>query len=241
MPPKKEIIKKKKRPLKQKQKQKQSVRQNVKVTVQSSGGSGAGGTSVPAMAPQIQYVPQYQPMPASFLDRSGENVAQRNLVQEAVKMPVPVKEAPVRTEMKSKSSEPIPYDPANDVATFKAVFGAASDLLKPLMYGRGEPDVKMKAPKKAKAPEVIREVPVFEQPEPIAINVAPVKARKQRSDAGKPRKTPAESATAYVAELQAQQKMAEDEATASQFQPSSFPARDNYLSALEMKQKFGMM
>ena len=241
MPPKKDI-KKKKKPLKQKQKQKQSVRQNVKVTVQSSGGSGAGGTSVPSMAPQIQYVPQYQSMPTSFLDRSGENVAQRNLVQEVVKMPVPVKEAPVRTEMKSKSSEEVPYDPANDVATFKAVYNAASDLLKPLMYGRGEPDVKMKAPRKAKAaPEVIREVPVFEQPEPIVINVAPVKARKQRSDAGKSRKTPAESATAYVAELQAQQKMAEDEATASQFQPSSFPARDNYLSALEAKQKLGMM
>ena len=130
MPPKKDI-KKKKKPLKQKQKQKQSVRQNVKVTVQSSGGSGAGGTSVPSMAPQIQYVPQYQSMPTSFLDRSGENVAQRNLVQQAVK------EAPVRTEMKSKSSEEVPYNPANDANTFKAVYNAPSDLEKPLVAGVG--------------------------------------------------------------------------------------------------------
>lgn len=130
MPPKKDI-KKKKKPLKQKQKQKQSVRQNVKVTVQSSGGSGAGGTSVPAMAPQIQYVPQYQPMPMSFLDRSGENVAQRNLVQQAVK------EAPIRTEMKSKSSEEVPYEPANDATTFNAVYNAPSDLEKPLVAGVG--------------------------------------------------------------------------------------------------------
>lgn len=133
MPPKKDI-KKKKKPLKQKQKQKQSVRQNVKVTVQSSGGSGAGGTSVPAMAPQIQY----QPMPMSFFDRSGENVAQRNLVQQAVK------EAPVRTEMKSKSSEEIPYEPANDATTFNAVFNAPSDLEKPLVAGVGAVSEKKK-------------------------------------------------------------------------------------------------
>lgn len=129
MPPKKDI-KKKKKPLKQKQKQKQIVKQNVRVTVQSSGGSGAGGTSVPSMAPQIQYVPQYQPMPTSFLDRSGENVAQRNLVSEAVK-------APIRTEMKSKSSEEVPYQPANDATTFQAVYNAPSDLDRPLVAGVG--------------------------------------------------------------------------------------------------------
>jgi hypothetical protein len=211
MPPKKEIIKKKKRPLKQKQKQKQSVRQNVKVTVQSSGGSGAGGTSVPAMAPQIQYVPQYQSMPTSFLDRSGENVAQRNLVSEAVK-------APVRTEIKSKSSEEVPYEPANDASTFNAVFNAPSDLEKPLVAGVGV----VSETKKVRADKGKPRGSYKEKQVNIGRNI------QNEYQLGV-----SESEGGYGSP-QTMQNLGFQE-------PVGFPARSRYLAQLESNQKLGMM
>ena len=212
MPPKKDI-KKKKKPLKQKQKQKQSVRQNVKVTVQSSGGSGAGGTSVPAMAPQIQYVPQYQPMPMSFLDRSGENVAQRNLVQQAVK------EAPVRTEMKSKSSEEAPYEPANDATTFNAVYNAPSDLEKPLVAGVGVVGESKKGGGKGSGK------PRGSYKEK-AVNIG-------RNIQNEYQLGVSESEGGYGSS-QTMQNLGFQE-------PVGFPARSRYLTELENKQKLGMM
>lgn len=115
MPPKVDK-KKKKRGLKQKQKQ--NVKQIVRVQVQSSGGSGAGGTSIPA--PQI---------PSAFLDRSGEDVRLRGLVEQAVAKRV----VPRFVEQK----EAIPADPSNDAETLKALFQAQSDLFKPLALGQG--------------------------------------------------------------------------------------------------------
>lgn len=115
MPPKVDK-KKKKRGLKQKQKQ--NVKQTVRVQVQSSGGSGAGGTSVPAL-----------PIPPSFLDRSGEDVRIRGLVEQAIAK----RDVPRVVEQK----EAIPADPSNDAETLKALFQAQSDLFKPLAVGQG--------------------------------------------------------------------------------------------------------
>lgn len=118
MPPKVDK-KKKKRGLKQKQKQ--NVKQSVRVQVQSSGGSGAGGTSVP--------VPQ---MPSAFLDRSGEDVRIRGLVEQAV-----ARRAPKVEPVAPAPAESIPADPSNDAETFKALFQGQSDLFKEQAAGIG--------------------------------------------------------------------------------------------------------
>ena len=116
MPPK---TKKPKAPRKKglKQKQKQMVQTSVKVNVQSAGGSGAGGS-----------VPLTSGIPNAFnearLATLIEQIGRRVPVQQPVYVPSGM---PIQEQVPA-----VPFQPANDEATLKAVFMGESDLRKPL-------------------------------------------------------------------------------------------------------------
>lgn len=143
MPPKVDKKKKPKRARAMPKKASKNIKQIVKVQVQSSGGSGAGGTSVPAAS---------SPVPASFFDRSGENVQLRSLLQQAIAAQGVPRSIPLKEE--------IPVNPANDAATTEAIFNAKSNLDKAqgagvgpinLKTGGGLPEIKeSRAEKKAR-------------------------------------------------------------------------------------------
>ena len=68
-------------------KKKKSIYQKVNVNVNSHGGSGSGsgGSSIPSQIPQIPQI-QYQYIPNSFQDKSGENVKLENILQQVNKI-----------------------------------------------------------------------------------------------------------------------------------------------------------
>ena len=124
-------------------------------------------------------------------------MAQRNLVSEAVK-------APIRTEMKSKSAEEVPYEPANDATTFNAVFNAPSDLEKPLVAGKGavgEPIKKEKRTRGPNKPKIIAYA--VETGTESGYNSSP--QIMQNLEFQEPTGFPARSR--YLAELEAKQKL----------------------------------
>jgi len=114
---------------KPKQKQKQNVKQIVKVNVQSTGGGGSGGASA---------------IPPSFSNRTGENVALLNIIdqlKQSIRPPIqPPSQIPTRTEEQPE----IPYDPVNDKETVNDVFNAPinnDETLLEQAIKRGRPEI----------------------------------------------------------------------------------------------------
>ena len=94
---------------KQKQKQKQNVKQIVKVNVQSTGGGGSGGASA---------------IPPSFSNRTGENVALLNIIDQLKQSIRPPIQPPAQISTRTEGQPEIPYDPVNDKTTVNDVFNA---------------------------------------------------------------------------------------------------------------------
>jgi hypothetical protein len=97
---------------KQKQKQKQNVKQIVKVNVQSTGGGGSGGASA---------------IPPSFSNRTGENVALLNIIDQLKQSIRPPIQPPSQISTRTEGQPEIPYDPVNDKATVNNVFNAPNN------------------------------------------------------------------------------------------------------------------
>ena len=97
---------------KQKQKQKQNVKQIVKVNVQSTGGGGSGGASA---------------IPPSFSNRTGENVALLNIIDQLKQSIRPPIQPPAQIPTRTQGQPEIPYDPVNDSATVNDVFNAPNN------------------------------------------------------------------------------------------------------------------